>query len=203
MSCMARQKFTHQSHGLQARIFVRVKYKQTKSANTTMKTREEVEAAVKAHMPSQVLSDILTFVRNGYDALYKEVGSWLKSCPKTLCHNTQVLCLTFAAWGKTTIHLGLLEEWWCVASPLWLKGPLKDICLWINLFDLALKGKKTTSQKGPDWSHKKNGPGHHYMAKMPTAGSVPFGVSTHPRSGMGNGYASTEPGLSPLWRVPL
>jgi hypothetical protein len=159
-----------------------------------MKTREEVEAAVRAHMPSRVLADILTFVRNnppalwglnrgraflrsycllalykditstGYDALYKEVGSWLKSCPKTLRHNTQVLCLSFAAWGKTTVHLGSLEEWQRAASPLRLKGALKDVCLWIDSFDLALEGKKTTSRKGPDWSHKKNGPGRRYMA---------------------------------------
>jgi hypothetical protein len=42
---------------------------------------------MKCFTPSESLTDQ---TRTGHDALYKEVGSWLKSCPKTLCHNTQV-----------------------------------------------------------------------------------------------------------------
>jgi len=169
------RKFTHQFHGLQVKISVSLKYTDKQQADTTMKTREEAEAAVRAHVPSRVLLDILTYIRKnppvlwglnqghsflrsysllalykdisctGYSVLYEEVGSWLRSCPKTLHHNTQVLHLSFAAWAKTMDNLGSLEEWQHAANPLCLKRPLKELCLWIDSFNLALEGKKTTS----------------------------------------------------------
>jgi len=59
----------------------------------------------------------------------------MKSCPKTLCHNTQVL---FRVWAKMMVNLSSLEEWHHAANPLLLKGPLKEVCLLIDSFDLAL-----------------------------------------------------------------
>jgi len=51
MSHMAKQKF-HQFHGLQVKICASVKYTNKQQADTTMKRREEVKAAVWAHVPS-------------------------------------------------------------------------------------------------------------------------------------------------------
>jgi len=123
----------------------------------------------------------------GYDILYEEVGSWLSSCPKTLSCNTQVLHLSFSAWAKTMVNLGSLEEWQHTANPLCPKGPLKEVCLWIDLFDLALEGKKTTSQKGPDWSHKKNGPSF----PIPDLGGVLTPKCTKPDMAILNGHIPT------------
>lgn len=93
-----------------------------------------------------------------YDKLYAQVASWLQSSPKTLCYNMQKLRLTFEAWGKSTTILGKLTDWQHAASALHLNGPVKEVCLWMDSFDVALEGKRTTSRKGPNWSYKKNGP---------------------------------------------
>jgi len=50
------------------------------------------------------------------------------------------------------VNLGSLEQWQYAANPLCLKGALKEVCLWIDSFDLALEGKKQL--------HKRDQTGH-------------------------------------------
>jgi len=56
-------QFIHQFHGLQVKICVSFKYTNKQQVDTTMKTREEVKAALRAHVLSRLLSYILTYIR--------------------------------------------------------------------------------------------------------------------------------------------
>lgn len=108
----------------------------------------------------------------GYDRLYARVKWWLKSCPKTLRHNTQTIRESLKKWGQSTVHLGKLSAWKRAAQPLNLKGSVTGGCLWMDSFDVPLEGRGRTSRKAPEWSYKLNGPGQRFMALQDATGRV-------------------------------
>jgi hypothetical protein len=75
--------------------------------------------------------------------LYARVKKWLRSSSRTLRHNTQSLWTCFEEWGKTKVESSV-ESWERKAAGLELKGAVKKGCLWIDSFDVCLKGKSTT-----------------------------------------------------------
>jgi hypothetical protein len=100
----------------------------------------------------------------GYIHLYNSMAAWLKSSSETLCHNIHCLHLIFKDWATMQVWLSSKEEWDHLAANLKLKGAVMGTNLWMDSFDVHLKGRSTVSCKDPLWSYKCNSPRVCYMA---------------------------------------
>ena len=77
---------------------------------------------------------------------------------KSILHNSKVLRVWLAEWGKTKIREGSPEEWKEIARRCDLRRPVADANLWIDSTDVGLEGKRRVSQRSQEWSFKTNRP---------------------------------------------
>ena len=82
----------------------------------------------------------------------------------TMLHNSHVIRRSLRVWAESYIRLGTCSDWNAATRNLSnMPTSLKDVNLWIDSFDVQVKGTRSTKVSDPTWSYKLNAPGRRYM----------------------------------------
>jgi hypothetical protein len=99
----------------------------------------------------------------GYNNIINNISLNFNLNHKSFQHNAKSLRVVLAKWGKSTIQLGMIQDWKAAVRDVDLDPLLTNACLWMDSSDFPKQRRGKTSRKDPDWSYKLNRPGRRYM----------------------------------------
>ncbi len=76
----------------------------------------------------------------GYSQLSKATRSWHNIGDKTLRLNCQKIRISLAIWGRSKMDIGTADDWNESVKDVVLNEPTKDVNLWIDSTEFALRG---------------------------------------------------------------
>ena len=77
----------------------------------------------------------------GIQKLHRLCKKFYVNSDHSFTHNIKVIRLELKRWANTVINVGNLIEWKNLANGLSKDKELKNVCLWMDSSDFALKGK--------------------------------------------------------------
>lgn len=108
----------------------------------------------------------------GYNNIINNISLNFNLNHKSFQHNAKSLRVVLAKWGKSTIQLGMIQDWKAAVRDVDLDPLLTNACLWMDSSDFPKQRRGKTSRKDPDWSYKLNRPGRRYMFLRDGKGTI-------------------------------
>ena len=99
----------------------------------------------------------------GIQKLHRLCKKFYVNSDHSFTHNIKVIRLELKRWANTVINVGNLIEWKNLANGLSKDKELKNVCLWMDSSDFALKGKSRDLHNDRYWSYKCNSIGRRFQ----------------------------------------